>query len=77
MAGRGPAPKENRVRESNKLDRGVAVAAESECWAGEVPAAPEGLMPASTRLIQPSTSFGGIHRDHAVPATLAVAAFGR
>ena len=46
MAGRGPAPKENRVRRVEP-ERGEIVAAEAPAWRGDIPAPPEGLMPAS------------------------------
>ena len=47
MAGRGPSPKENRVR-SPEPERGELVAATSAGWQhGDAPPVPDGLMPAS------------------------------
>lgn len=47
MAGRGPAPKANRVRRVDP-ERGEAVAAPASNWLhGPIPVAPDGLMPAS------------------------------
>lgn len=47
MAGRGPAPKADRIR-TNAPERGDSVAAPGASWQhGDVPAPPEGLMPAS------------------------------
>ena len=47
MAGRGPAPKEDR-RRANVPERGEIVAASGTGWQhGDIPAPPEGLMPAS------------------------------
>jgi hypothetical protein len=44
MAGRGPAPKDDKVRRNLPPKADVATSA---CWSGDVPALPEGLMPAS------------------------------
>ena len=47
MAGRGPQPKAERVRRVEPV-RGEAVVAVAQCWShGEIPPAPDGLMPAS------------------------------
>lgn len=47
MAGRGPAPSEDRVRR-NEPERGEVLAAPGFGWQhGDKPEAPEGLMPAS------------------------------
>ena len=47
MAGRGPQPKEDRVRRAEPT-RGDAVAATATAWQhGDLPTAPDGLMPAS------------------------------
>lgn len=47
MAGRGPAPKDDR-RRRNEPVRGEPHAAEGEGWRhGEIPVPPDGLMPAS------------------------------
>ena len=47
MAGRGPAPKDDR-RRRNEPVRGETTAVEGEGWQhGDMPAPPDGLMPAS------------------------------
>ena len=46
MAGRGPAPKADSVTR-HKPTRGEVQQAVTECWAGDVPEPPEGLMQAS------------------------------
>lgn len=46
MAGRGPAPKEDRVGHVVPT-RGEIQQADAPCWKGDVPPAPEGLMDAS------------------------------
>jgi len=46
MAGRGRAPKEDRVNHHD-LVRGDVQQADAASWKGDVPAMPDGLMPAS------------------------------
>lgn len=47
MAGRGPQPKADRVRRAEPV-RGDAVVATAQGWThGDIPPAPDGLMPAS------------------------------
>lgn len=46
MPGRGPVPKAD-ARTRHAPQRGGFQAAEAECWVGDVPEAPDGLMPAS------------------------------
>ena len=47
MAGRGRAPKPDRVNQSDVPIRGENVVASASGWVGEVPSPPDGLMPAS------------------------------
>lgn len=50
MAGRGPAPKAHRRNKSDKPVRGELQTADASGWQhGEIPAAPDGLMPASVQ----------------------------
>ncbi len=46
MAGRGRAPKEDRVNH-HALGRGDITPATSDAWQGDVPECPEGVMPAT------------------------------
>ena len=46
MAGRGPKPKDERVRRTEPV-RGTDETAAGPAWQGEVPDPPDGLMPAS------------------------------
>lgn len=56
MAGRGRAPKQERVNASDKPLRGEPTVAAADAWQGDVPAPPDGLMPASSEAW--STWFG-------------------
>lgn len=47
MAGRGRPPKPERVNPSDVPIRGEIQEALADCWVGDVPAPPDGLMPAS------------------------------
>lgn len=46
MAGRGRPPKDDRIN-THELVRGAPVAAETDCWSGDIPEPPDGLMQAS------------------------------
>ncbi len=48
MAGRGRAPKDERVNASDVPTRGEPQPAATDKWAGEIPDPPDGLMQAST-----------------------------
>ena len=56
MAGRGRAPKPERVNLSDVPTRGEPTAASAPGWLGDVPVPPDGLMPASVEAW--STWFG-------------------